>query len=48
MEKDDRKKFMNAFDKVKKKYDNESKERRKDKILNDIKDDSKSGCGCKG
>lgn len=48
MEKDNRKKYMSAFDKVKKKYDDESKELKKNKIVNNIKDDTNSGCKCKG
>jgi len=44
----DNKKYTKAFDTIKKIYDKKSKEIRKQKILNDIKDDSKSGCGCKG
>ena len=38
---------MKAFDNLKKKYDNESKENRKEKIINEIKKDAKNDCGCK-
>jgi hypothetical protein len=48
MEKGNRKKFMKAFDTVKKKYDEESKERTKEKTINEIKKDDNPGCGCKG
>jgi len=43
-----KKKFMNAFDNIKKKYDDKSKEDRKERILNEIKKDAQNGCGCKG
>jgi predicted nucleic acid-binding OB-fold protein len=48
MDKDNRKKFMTSFDKVKKKYDAESKERLKERTINEIKKDNEAGCGCKG
>lgn len=48
MEKNNRKKFMASFDKVKKKYDEESKERMKERTINEIKKDNENGCGCKG
>ena len=48
MDKDNRKKFMKNFDSVKKKYDEESKERTKERIVNEIKKDNEKGCGCKG
>jgi hypothetical protein len=44
----DKKKYMNAFDKVKTKYTTESKERLKDKLINEIKKENEKGCGCKG
>lgn len=37
MDKNNRKKFMKNFDTVKKKYDEESKERTKERIVNEIK-----------
>ena len=48
MEKGNRKKFMKAFDTIKKKYDEESKERTKERTINEIKKDDNPGCGCKG
>jgi hypothetical protein len=48
MDKNNRKKFMKNFDTVKKKYDDESKERTKERIVNEIKKDNEKGCGCKG
>jgi len=48
MEKGNRKKFMKAFDNVKKKYDEDSKERIKERTINEIKKDNEAGCGCKG
>lgn len=48
MEKGNRKKFMSAFDNVKKKYDEESKERIKERSINEIKKNNEKGCGCKG
>jgi hypothetical protein len=48
MDKNNRKKFMKNFDTVKKKYDEVSKERIKERIVNEIKKDNESGCGCKG
>lgn len=48
MEKGNRKKLMKAFDNVKKKYDDDSKERLKERTINEIKKDNEGGCGCKG
>jgi len=48
MEKDNRKKFMKAFDNLKKKYDEDSKDRKKEKLANEIKKDDDHSCGCKG
>jgi hypothetical protein len=48
MDKNNRKKFMKNFDTVKKKYDDESKERTKERLVNEIKKDNENGCGCKG
>lgn len=48
MDKNNRKKFMKNFDNVKKKYDEQSKERIKERIVNEIKQDNQSGCNCKG
>ena len=48
MDKNNRKKFMKNFDNVKKKYDEQSKERIKERIVNEIKKDNENGCGCKG
>jgi len=48
MNKENRKKYMKDFDKLKKKYEAESKERSHEKIVNEIKQDNEKGCGCKG
>jgi hypothetical protein len=45
---DDKKKYTIAFDKIKAKYTAESKERMKQKLINEIKKDNEKGCGCKG
>lgn len=39
---------MKDFDKLKKKYESESKERSHEKLVNEIKQDNDKGCGCKG
>lgn len=48
MNKENRKKYMKDFDKLKKKYEAESKERAHERIVNEIKQDNEKGCGCKG
>jgi len=48
MNSENRKKYMKDFDKLKKKYDIESKQRSHDKLINEIKKDNEKGCGCKG
>lgn len=47
MEKGNRKKLMSTFDTIKKKYDELSKERSKERTINEIKKDNETGCGCK-
>ena len=44
----DKKKYMNTFDKLKTKYTSESKERIKERLINEIKKENERGCGCKG
>lgn len=48
MNKENRKKYMKDFDKLKQKYEAESKERSHEKLVNEIKKDNENGCGCKG
>lgn len=48
MNKENRKKYMKDFDKVKKKYELESKQRSHEKMVNEIKQENQDGCGCKG
>ena len=47
MDNEKRKKYMNGFDKLKKEYETESKERSRLKLVDEIKKDSEKGCGCK-
>ena len=48
MESNSKKRFTAVFDKVKDKYSSESKERLKERQINQIKKDNDKGCGCKG
>jgi predicted nucleic acid-binding OB-fold protein len=48
MGKENRKKYMKVFDNVKKKYDDENKERLKERIVNEIKKEDDGNCNCKG
>jgi hypothetical protein len=47
MNNENRKKYMKGFDKIKKEYETESKERSRAKLIDEIKKDDEKGCGCK-
>ncbi len=48
MNKENRKKYMENFDSLKKRYDSNSKQQNKEKFINEIKKDIDNGCGCGG